>query len=124
MLPTTVLTAILIFSASVLAAPAPEAAPALDANPAPALEAAPAALVARAGEYLGGVDLNDACRVQYNRPNAVAVRDGDGCSNWTCYSDIWRYRGIAIGDACARAYGNPTYAYCTKGAYDWGCYRA
>jgi hypothetical protein len=59
-------TAILVFSASVLAASAPKAAPAL------------AALAARA-EKLGGVDLNAACIDQHYQTLFVVQR-GDGCN--------------------------------------------
>jgi hypothetical protein len=127
MLPTTLLAAILTFGASVLAAPASEAAPAPDANHAPASETVPA-LAARSGEYLGGLDLNNACQVQYHADTAYAEKRGDGCNAWSCANDnpnnFFYYLSIKMGDACVRAYGNPTYAWCEKGAYDWGCYRA
>ncbi|KAL5388906.1 hypothetical protein DPSP01_002612 [Paraphaeosphaeria sporulosa] len=88
MLHLTIFTAMLAFGASVLAAPAAEAAPVPEANPAPTPEAA-SSLVARTGEYLGGIDMNTACREQWFR-FAYAYQVDNSCNAWKCeeYVDL------------------------------------
>ncbi|OAG05465.1 uncharacterized protein CC84DRAFT_1216813 [Paraphaeosphaeria sporulosa] len=85
----------LAFGASVLAAPAAEAAPVPEANPAPTPEAA-SSLVARTGEYLGGIDMNTACREQWFR-FAYAYQVDNSCNAWKCeeYVDYCHYYNIA-----------------------------
>jgi len=108
--PTTLLFALIT---SVLAVPAPAAAP------------APAELAPRAGEYLGGVAMDKACIAQYGYL-AFSERRGNGCSDWSCALLNFQARNLPIDvpAQCKRQYGNGVYAYCTTGWAGWGCYRA
>jgi hypothetical protein len=98
------------------------ATPVSDLNPSLAADT----LASRANEYLGGIDLDSACRDQWFR-FAFLVQSGNSCNAWTC-SEFIEYNisglGINMGEVCAKTYGNGVYAWCEKGAYDWGCYRA
>jgi hypothetical protein len=109
--PTTILSAILALSASVFAAPTP------DANSAVALEAR--------ATYLGGLDMDQTCRDQWFR-FAYVVKSGDTCNSWTCREDIeYGVAGLYIDTprACVQRYGAGATAKCTGGANGWGCYR-
>ena len=110
---TTALYAILSFGFTALAAPSPAAEP---------VSAAAHALQARAGEYLGGIDVNTACRVQYGlKYGAKSV--GITCNDWKC-SDGGSDRSMDVPKACSYQYGLGVYAFCSSGINGWGCYRA
>jgi hypothetical protein len=116
--------AMLAFGASVVAAPAAEAAPVPEANPAPTTQAA-SSLVARTGEYLGGIDMDTACRDQWFR-FAYAYQKGNSCNAWNCREDF-EY-GVAslyvdVNSACTKQHGVSAYGWCTKDAWDWKCYK-
>jgi hypothetical protein len=93
---------------------------------APAAEAAPAELAPRSGEYLGGIDVNAACWHDYGR-DFYAYSTGNSCNDWKCvYIDDslgGRY-GMDMPAQCARQYGGGVYAWCTTGVNGWGCYRS
>jgi hypothetical protein len=111
-------TTLLTLSISVLGAPAAEPNPVLASD----------ALVALAGEYLGGLNMNWACQVYYTWPKAYTWKSDDSCNAWTCQTQLSTGQiasaPVDLPAACANQYGNGVYAWCTKGAYDWGCYRA
>ncbi|CAN9079896.1 unnamed protein product [Alternaria alternata] len=110
---TTILTAIIGFS--LLAVPGVAA---------PAALVAPSAAAVAAGERLGGIDMNRACRDQYDA-GAIGIRVGDTCNDWRC--GIRYYPGVASVNtpaACTRQYGPGVYAWCSGGWDKWSCYRA
>ncbi len=108
---TTVLYAITSFGTSVLAAPG------LATKP---LAAPAQTLQARSGEYLGGINMDSACRAQYG-PDWRAVSRGNTCSDWSCNIGD-SYKSVDTPQACRIQYGLGNYAYCSAGVYSWGCY--
>jgi hypothetical protein len=104
-------TTILITVAASLAS----AAPAADANTAPLMEA-------RA--LRGGVDVDEACRQQYNG-NYGATQTGNYCDGWKCVVD-GRHRGINMDLYCVTKYGGDALAKCDDGwwggVYNWECH--
>ena len=75
--------------------------------------------------YLGGIDMNRACRDQYGNWVAYVSLAGGGCNAWKCApaSGEATPRGIDTPRACVNQYGTGAYAQCNGGEYDWGCYR-
>jgi streptogramin lyase len=110
---TTVLYAIMSLSFGALAAPAPAA---------EAVAAAAHALEARSGEYLGGIDVNIACREQYGNSYYAAARGGT-CNDWKCTNNGNWFRDMDTPRACSVQHGLNNYAYCSSGINGWGCYR-
>ena len=108
-----VLYAIVSFGFGVLAAPAPAAEP---------VAAAVHALEARSGEYLGGIDVNFACREQYG-VSYWAVSRGATCNDWSCTNNGSWFRDMDTPRACSYQYGLNVYAYCSSGVNGWGCHR-
>lgn len=124
MLRSTILTAMLTFGANVLAAPAAEAAPAPEANPAPILDAA-SSLVARKGEYLGGIDMDAYCRSRWGSFAYADLRDSS-CNGWKCniaYPTVITGISVDVNEACSEQHGVSAYGWCTSGSNGWGCYK-
>jgi hypothetical protein len=118
MLHQTILTAILFFGASVLSAPAPEA------NPAPTPKVA-LPLVARKGEYVGGIDMDAACRAQWGTYAYSDKRDNT-CNGWKCgiaYPIVITGLYVDVNQACTTQHGVSAYGWCTTDASGWGCYK-
>jgi hypothetical protein len=88
------------------------------------IRAAPA-LEARAGEYLGGIDMERACHDQYYY-FYYALSYGDTCDAWSCLESTGNAprRPIDTPAACVSQYGKGVYAACNGGRYGWGCFRA
>lgn len=110
-----------LMSVGAFAAPTAEAAAVAEA--APIAEAAH--LAPRAGERLGGVNMDEACRNEYGNQYFAELR-GSGCSSWSCAYLNFLVRGLSIDvpAQCARQYGGGVYAWCNAGANNWGCYRS
>jgi hypothetical protein len=109
---TTVLYAIMSFGFGVLAAPAPAAGP---------VAAAAQALEVRVGEYLGGLNMDIACREQYGA-HFYARSSGGSCNDWSCTKGEGHY-SVDTPRACHIQHGGNTYAWCTSGVNGWGCYK-
>lgn len=110
---TATLYAMLSFGFTALAAPAPAA---------ESVDATVHALEARSGEYLGGIDVNTACRVQYGL-NYYARSVGITCNDWKC-TNGGGDKSMDTPKACSYQYGLGVYAFCSSGLNGWGCYRA
>jgi hypothetical protein len=80
-----------------------------------------------AGERLGGIDMQRACRDQYG-PTGIATEGfGTSCNAWLCHvldghANPPAY-SIDTPQACVSQYGSGAYAVCNGGVYDWACYR-
>jgi hypothetical protein len=83
-----------------------------------AMLAAPAA--AR-GKFAGGIDMSEACHMQYGN-NANAYNDGNSAWGWYC--DInGKHYGVDTNTYCAQKYGNAASSDPQGGGkYDWACY--
>jgi hypothetical protein len=112
---TTILTAIMGFS--LFAVPGVAA---------PAALVAPAAAAVAAGERLGGIDMNRACKDQSNLyyDEVKAIRVGNTCNDWRCVIGFPGSGSVNTPYACTRQYGPGTYAWCSGGWDKWSCYRA
>jgi hypothetical protein len=89
--------------------------------------AAPAVAAAAAGERLGGIDMNRACKEQYFNLNVGAVRTGNTCNDWKCEGTFAGFPislNVDTPAACAKQYGTYTYAWCEGGWDKWSCYRS
>lgn len=118
MLHHTILTAIFCFGASVFSTPVPEA------NPAPAPEVA-SSLEARSGEYVGGINMDAACRDEYGTYAYVDQRD-NSCNGWKCgiaYPTVITGLSVDVNRACTKQHGVSAYGWCTTDAWGWGCYK-
>jgi hypothetical protein len=114
MLHQSILTAVLLFGASVVGVP----------NPAPIPEAA-SFLVARTGEYVGGIDMNSACADQYGSMS-TSDQKGNSCDAWKCVvfgNHPAINLNIDVNRACTKQHGVSAYGYCSTDAFGWGCYK-
>ncbi|KAK5658025.1 hypothetical protein OQA88_2580 [Cercophora sp. LCS_1] len=72
----------------------------------------------------GGVDVDEACRVQYGG-NYRALKLGDYCDGWKCDVD-GRHRGINMDMYCVSKYGGDALAKCAdgwfSGVFNWECH--
>lgn len=107
----TILTAVLLLSAGVLGAPAAETA---------------SSLMPRKGEYLGGIDMDAACREQWGNLAYVTQR-GNTCNSWTCniFDPDFPVAGlyVDVNRACTVQHGVSAYGWCTTDASGWGCFK-
>jgi len=112
---TTALYTIVSFGFGALAAPAPVAEP---------VAAAAHALEARSGEYRGGINMDQACRVQYSL-DYYAKSVGITCNDWKCtYGNGNVLKSVDTPKACSYQYGSSVYAFCSSGVNGWGCYNS
>jgi hypothetical protein len=84
---------------------------------------------ASASTYLGGVDMQRACSVQWATygPTTAIVLDQHNAYSWKCRSNYTHYilGGVSVNQECALQYGWGAYAglYNASNPYSWYCQR-
>lgn len=119
-----ILTSAFFLGASVLGVPTQETASVSKADSAPTSEVV-SSLKARTGEYLGGIDMDSACRDEWGTFAFVEQRD-NSCNAWKCgiaYPMLVTGLGVDVNRACTKQHGVSAYGWCTTGAWGWGCYK-
>jgi len=74
------------------------------------------------GPWAGGIDMNEACRMQLGE-NGEAYSVGDSGSDWRCRVKVPTAANVDTNSYCNKKYGNNAYSDPQGGKkYDWGCY--
>ena len=72
---------------------------------------------------LGGINVELACKVQYNDTGARAVSVGGGNGDWRCRLSNGQQLSVNMNAACTAQYDLPeAYASSGLGLYSWACY--
>ena len=114
----------LFFGASILGAPTQEASSVPEADIGRTIEVS-SSIEARSGEYLGGIDMDSACRDQWGTFAYVEQRD-NSCNGWKCgiaYPEWVTGLYVDVNRACTKQHGVSAYGWCTTDAWGWGCYK-
>ncbi|KAJ9134221.1 hypothetical protein NKR19_g8736 [Coniochaeta hoffmannii] len=84
--------------------------------------ASPAVFETRATK-LGGIDVDLACKVQYNDLGAKAISVGSRNGDWRCKLSNGQQLSVNMNAACTAQYDIPiAYAGSGLGLYTWACY--
>lgn len=85
-----------------------------------AAAAGPDSMPALKARITGGIDMNAACRWEYD-DGYTSGTIGDGCNDWICWKSGESSGGLDLNAWCRHKHGPQSYASCSGGAYNWVC---